>query len=58
MTVPPNTTAEVYVPARSEQSVTEGGGPASKAAGVKFLRMEDGAAVFEVVSGKYEFLAP
>jgi alpha-L-rhamnosidase len=57
VTVPPNTTADVYVPARSEQSVTEGGQPAAKAAGVKFLRMEDGAAVYEVVSGKYEFVA-
>jgi alpha-L-rhamnosidase len=57
VTIPANTTAEVHVPARSEQSVTEGAQPASKAPGVKFLRMEAGAAVFEVLSGKYHFLA-
>jgi alpha-L-rhamnosidase len=58
VTIPPNTTAKVHVPAGSEQSVSESGGPASKAPGVEFLRMEDGAAVFAVVSGKYEFVAP
>jgi alpha-L-rhamnosidase len=57
VTIPANTTAEVYVPAGAEQSVTESGGPASKASGVKFLRMEDGAAVFEVESGSYQFAA-
>ena len=53
--VPANTTATVYIPAASEQDVTERGKPASQAEGVKFLRMEDGAAVFEVGSGNYEF---
>ena len=38
------------------RAVTESGRPAAKAPGVKFLRMEAGAAVFEVESGKYEFL--
>jgi alpha-L-rhamnosidase len=53
--VPANTTATVYIPAASEQDVTERGKPASQAEGVKFLRMENGAAVFEVGSGNYEF---
>ena len=57
VTIPPNTMAEVYIPAPSEQAVTEGGQPASKARGVRFRRMEAGAAVFELLSGKYEFLA-
>jgi alpha-L-rhamnosidase len=55
VTIPTNTTATVYVPAKDAASVTEGGKPASAAEGVQFLRMEDGAAVFLVQSGKYSF---
>jgi alpha-L-rhamnosidase len=55
VTVPPNTTAEVHLPAQSPQAVTESGHSAEKAVGVKFLRMEDGAAVFAVESGEYRF---
>ncbi|MFJ4978048.1 hypothetical protein ACIP6X_22310 [Streptomyces coeruleorubidus] len=46
-----NTVAEVHVPTRTRSAVTEGGRPAEAAKGVRFLRMEDGAAVFEVGSG-------
>jgi len=55
VTVPCNTKAEVYVPAKDVESVTEGGNPATKAGGVTFLRMDADAAVFEVGSGSYEF---
>ncbi|HET6668370.1 MAG TPA: family 78 glycoside hydrolase catalytic domain, partial [Intrasporangium sp.] len=55
VTVPGNSTAEVHVPAQRKWEVTEGGRPAYEAEGVKFLRMEDGAAVLEVGSGDYEF---
>jgi alpha-L-rhamnosidase len=55
VTVPANIKAEVYVPAKGLASVTEGGNPAEKANGVRFLRMERNAAVFEVGSGSYEF---
>jgi alpha-L-rhamnosidase len=55
--VPANATAVVYVPAASEQTVRESGQPAATAPGVKFSRMEDGCAVFEVGSGKYAFTA-
>jgi len=47
VTVPPNTTATVYVPAKDLTAV--------KADGVEPLRMEDGAAVCEVGSGTYQF---
>jgi alpha-L-rhamnosidase len=57
ITVPPNTEATVYVPAKDAASVSESGRPANKAEGVKFLRMEKDRAVFEVTSGKYEFFA-
>ncbi|MFD3499449.1 family 78 glycoside hydrolase catalytic domain [Streptomyces sp. NPDC058678] len=55
VTVPVNTVAEVHVPATTRWAVTEGGRPADGAKGVRFLRMEDGAAVFEVGSGSYSF---
>jgi alpha-L-rhamnosidase len=57
ITVPGNTKAEVYIPARSKKAVTESGKPASSASGVKFLRMEGDRAVFEVGSGDYSFVA-
>jgi alpha-L-rhamnosidase len=53
--VPPNTIGEVYVPATDPDSVREGGKPAKSAEGVKYLRTEDGCAVFEVGSGEYIF---
>ncbi|WP_405607420.1 family 78 glycoside hydrolase catalytic domain [Streptomyces sp. NBC_00076] len=55
VTVPVNTVAEVHVPAKTRWAVTEGGRPADKAKGVRFLRVEDGATVFEVGSGSYSF---
>jgi alpha-L-rhamnosidase len=54
--IPPNTTATVYVPASEGAEVTEGGEPAGEAEGVEFLREEEGAAVFTVGSGEYEFV--
>ena len=56
--VPANTTATVWVPASGETPVMEGGKPADKADGVKFLRREAGYAVYEIGSGAYAFTAP
>ena len=55
VTIPPNTTATVFVPAKSADGVTEQGKPAQQSTGVKLLRMENGRAVFAVESGEYEF---
>jgi alpha-L-rhamnosidase len=66
VTIPANSTAEVYIPASKADEVREGGnllrppgyeGPASatKVTGVKFLRMESGRAVYLVGSGEYCF---
>ncbi|MCX6878638.1 MAG: family 78 glycoside hydrolase catalytic domain [Verrucomicrobia bacterium] len=55
VTIPINTSATVYVPAKDQAGVSESGKPAAPAAGVKFLRMEDGAAVYAVGSGVYQF---
>jgi len=53
--IPANTTATVYVPAKDSADVTENGKPLAKGAGVDFLRMEGGRAVFRVASGRYRF---
>ena len=53
--LPPNTRAEVHVPAPDVAAVRESGRPAREAEGVRFLRMEADRAVFEVGSGNYVF---
>ena len=57
ITIPGNTIATVYLPATDKAQVTESGQKASIAKGVKFLRIEDDYAVFEVGSGNYSFLS-
>ena len=55
VTIPANTTATVYVPAKDAAGVTESGKPADKAEGVTFRRMENNTAVFAVGPGIYQF---
>ncbi len=55
VTIPVNTTATVHVPAKDAASVTEGGRPAEQSPGVRFLRMEEGCAVYTVSSGNFTF---
>jgi alpha-L-rhamnosidase len=57
VTTPPNTTATVYVSAKDAARVTESGNPADKAPGVKFLKQENGCALYEVGSGTYQFVS-
>jgi alpha-L-rhamnosidase len=55
ITIPPNTTATVFLPGNSADGLIEGGKPAKQSAGVKFLRQEKDRSVFVVESGEYEF---
>jgi hypothetical protein len=55
LTIPPNITATVFLPAQSPDEVSESGVDAAKSSDVKFLRLENGSAVFEISSGKYQF---
>ncbi len=55
VTIPPNTTAVVYMPAKSRESVAEHGKPASEREGMSVLRMENDRAVLVMGSGEYEF---
>lgn len=57
-TVPANTTATLYLPARTPEVVREGGKPAAQARGVTFLKQEGRRAVFLLKSGAYEFSLP
>ena len=57
VTVPANTTATVYVPAKDADAVTESGRPVQHANQVKLLREENGVAVFAVGSGQYRFVS-
>ena len=57
LAVPFGATATVAVPATDAASVTEGGKPSDTADGVRFLRMERGAAVFTVGGGSYDFVS-
>jgi alpha-L-rhamnosidase len=55
ITVPANTTATVYVPAKDASHVMENGHAVERAPGITFLRTENGFAVFEVEAGSYSF---
>jgi alpha-L-rhamnosidase len=55
VTIPIGSTATVYVPAANADLVKENGLPAGRSLGVKFLRMDGGAAVYAVDSGSYSF---
>jgi hypothetical protein len=56
LSIPSNTSATVFVPAKSVDDVRESGVAAAKSPGVKFIRQENGCAVFEITSGKYQFM--
>jgi alpha-L-rhamnosidase len=55
--IPANTTATIFVPAKSASDVKESGVLASEAPGVKFLRFADDAAIYRIDSGEYHFVS-
>lgn len=55
ITIPGNSKAMIFIPANAKSDVTENGEKATNANGIKFLRMEQGRAIFEVKSGEYFF---
>ncbi len=50
ISIPANTTATVFVPAKSANAV-------AKTDGATFLRMENGRAIFAIGSGDYTFVS-
>ena len=57
VTIPPNTTATIYIPYSEASRITESGKPVTKADGLKYKGMDKGSAVFEAGSGQYHFEA-
>jgi alpha-L-rhamnosidase len=55
MTIPANTTAILYLPSRSVNTIRESGKKFSRVKGVTFVKYENGLAIFKVVSGNYIF---
>jgi alpha-L-rhamnosidase len=55
VTIPANTTATVFVPARSADQVTLDGAIATRKTGVKFLRQEKDRVAFQIPSGQWVF---
>ncbi|HZQ47034.1 MAG TPA: family 78 glycoside hydrolase catalytic domain, partial [Verrucomicrobiae bacterium] len=55
--IPANTTATVFVPAKSADDVSEGGKLIDRVNGVKFLRREGARVVLAVESGSYQFVS-
>ena len=55
ITVPPNSSATVYLPTDDKDGIREGGKPLTKVEGVRFLRLEENRAVLNVDSGAYSF---
>ncbi len=55
ISIPPNTTAMVFVPAHSSDQVRVDGEVKARHAGVEFLRQEKDRAVFKVGSGQWVF---
>ena len=56
-TIPANTTATLYLPTSSADSVKEGAAEARRANGVTFVKYEHGKAVYTLKSGTYTFTA-
>lgn len=53
--IPPNTTAEVHIPASSVKDILESGLPVLKVRDIKFIRKESDHVVLEIGSGSYNF---
>ncbi|HSU52552.1 MAG TPA: alpha-L-rhamnosidase C-terminal domain-containing protein, partial [Candidatus Dormibacteraeota bacterium] len=57
VTIPANTTATVRVPTSDSTSITESGKALKNADGAKLIRQEADAALLEIGSGTYHFVA-
>ncbi len=53
--IPPNTSAQVYVPTTNASAITESGVLAASSPGVTFIGLSNGCAVYAVGSGHYEW---
>lgn len=56
--IPPNTSAQVYVPTTNANSIMESGVSAAQSPGVTYLGSSNGCAIYGVGSGHYLWLSP
>jgi alpha-L-rhamnosidase len=56
LTVPPNCTATVYLPASDSKNITEAGLPLDRVEGITLLRVEKDRVVLRVVAGSYRLV--
>ena len=57
ISLPANTSATIYIPAKGKESVTESGSDVALAKGVTFIKEDGAVVVFEIQSGTYHFSA-
>ncbi len=57
LTIPGNSIAIISIPANNRSDVSESGIKATEAEGIRFLKMQDGRAMFEIGSGQYSFVS-
>jgi alpha-L-rhamnosidase len=55
ISIPPNSSAVIYVLCKSVNDITESGQSLTGKEGIQFIKWENGAAVLEVGSGHYQF---
>jgi alpha-L-rhamnosidase len=55
LTIPTGSSATIYLPTIDKASITESGKPIANVPGVKFIQVDNGFAVIEASSGKYDF---
>jgi alpha-L-rhamnosidase len=58
VTIPPNTTATLYLPTADSKAVMESGQPPASANGVKPITAQPGRLLLELQPGRYEFKSP
>jgi alpha-L-rhamnosidase len=56
--IPPNTTAQIYLPTTNVAAITEGGVAAVRAPSVTYVGLSNNCAVFNVGSGTYHWSSP
>jgi alpha-L-rhamnosidase len=56
--IPPNTTAQVYVPTTNAAAITESGMPAASSPGVTYVGTSNDCAIYSIGSGNYIWSSP
>jgi alpha-L-rhamnosidase len=56
ITIPGNTTAFVYFPTSDKDKITESGAGINTLKGIRFIESKDGYTLYELGSGRYDFL--